>query len=354
MTPPDAHAEDRPGLSIVVPCFNEEAGLDELHTRVSAVARATVDSDYEIVLVNDGSRDGTWDAICRLADSDPAVVGIDLSRNHGHQAALSAGLSLARGERIFILDADLQDPPELLPRMMALIEDGADVVYGQRLDRDGETRFKRASASLFYRLLAQLVDVEIPLDTGDFRLMTRRALEVLNSMPEQHRFVRGMVAWVGFRQVALPYQRAARHTGETKYSLAKMIRFALDAVTSFSILPLRLASLLGFVFGAMALAMVAYTIGVWAAGGTVTGWPSLMIAILVLGSAQLIVLGIMGEYLGRMFVETKQRPLFVISQIKSQTRPQAAPAVASPRQYLPAVAGAGAASASPLNAGRVT
>ena len=315
-----ASSRSAPALSIVVPCYNEEGSLGDLHRRVSAVARSTVGPDYELVLVNDGSRDSTWNVISRLAQGDAAVVGVDLSRNHGHQAALSAGLSVARGVRIFILDADLQDPPELLPQMMEIMDGGADVVYGQRLDRQGETRFKRASASLFYRMLSHLVDVEIPLDTGDFRLITRRALEVLNCMPEQHRFVRGMVAWVGFRQVALPYSRAPRSAGETKYSLGKMIRFALDAVTSFSILPLRLASLLGFGFGIGALALIIYTIGVWTLGGTVSGWPSLMIVVLTLGSAQLFVLGIMGEYLGRMFVESKHRPLFVIAEVKSQAR----------------------------------
>src|SRR5690242_12197275 len=196
-----------PHLSIVAPCYNEAEGLAELHRRITAIAERQVGGDYELVLVNDGSRDATWAKIVELAARDPHVVGATLSRNHGHQLALSAGLTLCRGARVLIIDADLQDPPELLPQMMALMDQGADVVYGQRISRDGETWFKRTTAGLFYRLLARLVDVPIPVDSGDFRLMSRRALDVLNAMPEQHRFIRGMVSWIGMRQVPLLYRR---------------------------------------------------------------------------------------------------------------------------------------------------
>src|SRR4051812_19259180 len=263
-------------LSVVIPCFNEEETIGPLHRRVSAAARQTVGSDYELVLVNDGSRDSTWACIARLCDSDPHVVGIDLSRNHGHQLALSAGLSVCTGRRILVLDADLQDPPELLPEMYRRMDEGADVVYGVRAERRGETWFKRTTATLFYRALARLVDVPIPLDAGDFRLMSRRALDVLTSMPEQHRFIRGMVSWIGFRQVPIVYARDPRYAGVTKYPLNKMVRFAVDAITSFSVRPLRVASYFGGVFGLFGLGLLMRTLYVWAVGGTVVGWTSLM------------------------------------------------------------------------------
>ena len=205
-----------------MPCFNEETGLSELYPRLSRACREAVGDDYEIVLVDDGSTDRTWPLIRELAEQDGHVVGVTLSRNHGHQLALTAGLSVCRGDRVLILDADLQDPPELVSEMMALIErEGADVVYGQRLSRDGESWHKKATASLFYRLLGRMTDLSIPVDTGDFRLMTRRALSVLQSMPEQHRFIRGMVSWIGFHQVPFHYNRAQRFAGETKYPHAQ-------------------------------------------------------------------------------------------------------------------------------------
>ena len=248
-------------LSIVVPCFNECETLLELHRRVTEVCRSYVGPNYELVLVNDGSTDGTWSLLADLAARDAHIVAVNLSRNHGHQLALSAGLHLCRGERVFILDCDLQDPPELLGAMMARMDAGCDVVYGQRTRREGETAFKKASAHLFYRILGRLADVEIPPDTGDFRLMSRRAVDQLNAMPEQHRFIRGMVSWMGLRQEALPYQRAARFAGETKYPLAKMLRFAVDAITGFSIRPLRLATWLGLSFSIASMALMGYTNG---------------------------------------------------------------------------------------------
>lgn len=310
-------------LSVVVPCYNEIDGIQELHRRVSAVCKAQVGDSYEFVLVNDGSADGTWAAMKELSKRDKHIVAVDLSRNHGHQLALSAGLSVCRGQRIFILDADLQDPPELLPKMMARMDDDCDVVYGQRIKREGETVFKKATAYLFYRLLNRMVDVEIPRDTGDFRLLSRRALDVLNGMPEQHRFIRGMVSWVGFRQDALPYERAARFAGETKYPLTKMIRFAVDAITSFSIKPLRIATFLGLLVSVGSILMGIFVMYGFYQGRTVTGWASTMTVMLFLGGVQLFVMGVVGEYLGRMFMQSKGRPLFIIRDISRGVRDEA-------------------------------
>jgi glycosyltransferase involved in cell wall biosynthesis len=300
-------------LSVVVPCFDEEAGLSELYRRVTATCREI--GNYEIILVNDGSRDGTWDLMRQLADSDPCVVAVNLSRNHGHQLALTAGLSFARGERILIIDADLQDPPELLPDMMRLMHEGADIVYGQRHRRAGETAFKTLTAKLFYRLLQRLTDIDIPPDTGDFRLMTRRSLDILNAMPEDSRFVRGMVSWIGLKQVPLPYDRDPRFAGKTKYPPRKMVRFAMDAITGFSTVPLRLASVLGLVMGLISLIMLVYTVGSWALGRAVEGWTSLSTIILIISSVQFLVLGVLGEYLGRLYMQSKQRPLFIVDTV---------------------------------------
>ncbi|MGR9000414.1 MAG: glycosyltransferase family 2 protein [Gammaproteobacteria bacterium] len=302
-------------LSVVVPCYNEEDGMLELHRRVGAVCQGSAGDAYELVLVNDGSKDATWKIMCELAEVDKHIVAVNLSRNHGHQLALSAGLQMCRGERIFILDADLQDPPELLPKMIERMDDGCDVVYGQRIKREGETTFKKASAFAFYRLLNRMVDINIPQDTGDFRLMSRRAVDILNSMPEHHRFIRGMVSWIGMRQEPLPYERAARFAGETKYPLSKMIRFAIDAITGFSVRPLRIASDLGICFGIATLLLMAYVLVQYFLGKTIEGWTSLAVIILALGSVQLFVAGVMGEYLGRLYIESKGRPLFVIQEV---------------------------------------
>jgi dolichol-phosphate mannosyltransferase len=253
--------------------------------------------------------------MCELAEVDKHIVAVNLSRNHGHQLALSAGLQMCRGDRVFIIDADLQDPPELLPKMMDRMDAGCDVVFGQRIKREGETAFKKASAFAFYRLLNRMVDIDIPRDTGDFRLMSRRAVNILNSMPEQHRFIRGMVSWIGMRQEALPYERAARFAGETKYPLSKMIRFAIDAVTGFSIRPLRMASYFGICFGLATLLLLAYVLVQYFLGHTIEGWTSLAVIILAVGSVQLFVAGVMGEYLGRLYMESKGRPLFVIQEV---------------------------------------
>lgn len=303
-------------LSVVAPCYNERAGIEEFHRRVTAACQQQ-QANYEIVLVNDGSTDGTREAIFSLAKRDQHVVGIDLARNYGHQIALTAGLEFCRGQRILILDADLQDPPELLGRMMAKMDEGYDVVYGQREEREGESWFKLATASLFYRILTKLSDVPIPANTGDFRLMSRRALDHLNAMPERYRFIRGMVSWIGLRQYALPYKREGRFAGETHYPLRKMVIFAIDAMTSFSVKPLRFASHLGLTFGLLGFALLLYTIFAWVAGRVLPGWTSLASIMLILGSIQLLVLGIFGEYLGRMYMETKRRPLFIVNEIAS-------------------------------------
>ncbi len=301
-------------LSVVVPCYNEVEGVSELHRRVTDACVQTGVS-YEIVLVIDGATDGTREAIFALARTDRHVVAIDLARNYGHQIALTAGLEFCRGQRILILDADLQDPPELLGALMSKMNEGFDVVYGQRLTRDGESLFKRASASAFYRLLRRMIDVELAVDTGDFRLMNRRAVDCLNAMPERYRFIRGMVSWIGLRQVALPYERQRRFAGTTHYPLRKMVALAIDAMTSFSITPLRFASHLGMLFGLLGLVVLGYTILSWAIGNVLPGWTSIAAIVLILGSVQLLVLGIFGEYLGRMYMETKRRPLYFVSEI---------------------------------------
>jgi dolichol-phosphate mannosyltransferase len=331
---PGRHDQATLALSVVVPCFNEQDNLGELHRRLCSVCGDAVAESYEIVLINDGSKDRTWEKIKALTERDPRVAGVNLSRNHGHQLALSAGLSVCRGDRVLIIDADLQDPPELLPDMMRLMDEGADVVYGQREHRDGESWFKTASASLFYRLLDRMGEVKIPVDTGDFRLMSRRALDILNAMPERNRFIRGMVSWIGLEQVPIRYRRQARFAGDTKYPLRNMLSLAADAITSFSTLPLRLASQLGMVLGFLGIFVLLYIFYSWAVGNVIQGWTSVISLVLILGSVQLFVIGILGEYMGRMFIEMKQRPLFIIDEVVRQPRPVSTlqPSVDNPRK----------------------
>jgi dolichol-phosphate mannosyltransferase len=303
-------------LSIVVPCYNEEACLGDLHARLTKAAASVAGDNYEIVLVNDGSRDRTWAIMQELAAADPHLVAVNLSRNHGHQLALTAGLDLCVGDRILIIDADLQDPPELLPGMIAEMEgQQADVVYAVRRARAGETAFKRGTAKAFYRVLSKLADIEIPVDTGDFRLMSRRALDALLSLPEQARFIRGMVAWVGFKQVPIVYDRAERLAGETNYPLRKMLRLATDAVTGFSTAPLRWASHVGLWLVAASVLLFIY-IGIgFFTGSAIQGWTSLMLVVVILGAVQMFVLGMIGEYIGRLYIEAKRRPLYIVSEI---------------------------------------
>jgi dolichol-phosphate mannosyltransferase len=315
---------NRPALSIVVPCYNEEACLEMLHARVSAAARAAVGEDYEIVLVNDGSRDGTWRLMQQLAAGDTRLVAINLSRNHGHQLALTAGLDLCAGAQILIIDADLQDPPELLGEMRGVMAaEAADVVYAVRRQRKGETAFKRLTAALFYRVLDYLTDTAIPIDTGDFRLMSRRALDAFLSLPEQARFIRGMVAWIGFRQVPFVYDRAERHAGATNYPVGKMLRLAFDAVTGFSTAPLRFASHAAVMLGAASLLLLFYIAYGFIAGDPVPGWTSTMLVVVVVSAIQMFVLGMIGEYLGRLYVESKRRPLYLVADIAGPVRGRA-------------------------------
>ncbi|HEX3676756.1 MAG TPA: glycosyltransferase family 2 protein [Sphingomicrobium sp.] len=311
-------------LSIVVPCFNEQECLGALHERLGAAARKAVAEDYEIVLVNDGSKDSSWERMLQMAEADRHLVAINLSRNHGHQLALTAGLDLCRGETVMVIDADLQDPPELLPEMMQVMrEEGADIVYGVRRSRSGETAFKRATAHGFYRLLSRATEVDIPVDTGDFRLMSRRALDALLAMPEQARFIRGMVAWIGFKQIPYAYDRHERFAGTTKYPLKKMLRFAFDALTGFSGAPLKLASHAGLALSIGSIILILYIAYAWAAGQSIQGWTSLMLVVVVLGAVQMFVLALMGEYIGRLYNEAKRRPLYVVQEVAGEGRREA-------------------------------
>lgn len=333
-----SYATDRGGrtatrrLSVVAPCFNEGQGLAELHRRVTTVCREVAGDDYEILLVDDGSSDDTWKMMAALAMRDPHVMAINLTRNYGHQVALTAGLDHCSGERILIIDADLQDPPELLPQMMSLMNEGADVVYGQRRSRSGESGFKIAVSAAYYRLLKRLVNIDIPLDTGDFRLVSRRVVDVLKSMPEQTRFIRGMVSWMGLKQVPLVYDRDARFAGETGYPLRKLITLGLDGITGFSTVPLRLASYFGVLTGAIGLGMLFYTIGSWLFLQAPVGWASTTTIVLIMSSVQLLVLGIVGEYLGRLYIESKHRPLYLVASVLAQAAAfETKPEVEAPR-----------------------
>lgn len=308
--------ERRLALSVVAPCHNEALCLDEFAARLQrSIAQCGLEHSCEIILVNDGSTDATWERITAIAAADARVVGVDLSRNHGHQLAVTAGLSLCRGEHVLLIDADLQDPPELLCDMLELLQQGADVVYGKRISRAGESWAKKLEAKAFYRFLDAMTEVPIPLDTGDFRLMRRRVVEVLQAMPERHRFIRGMVSWVGFTQVPLLYHRDPRYAGETKYTLRKMVAFATDAITGFSIRPLRFASYGGVAFSLLGLALLAYVFSSYFFGFVVPGWASILGVLLVLGSCQLFVLGLAGEYIGRIYMQSKGRPLFIIRSV---------------------------------------
>lgn len=302
-------------LSVVVPCYDEEEVIHETHRRLTAVLGALPDLEYEIVYVDDGSRDRTALLLQQLQRGDRRVRVVRFSRNFGHQIAVTAGVEHAGGDAVVLIDADLQDPPAVIAEMVERWREGYDVAYGVRTDRPGESTFKRATATGFYRLINRMSETDIPRDTGDFRLMDRKVVDALESMPERDRFVRGMVSWVGFRQVAVPYRRDARLAGESKYPFFKMVRFALDGITSFSVQPLRVATWLGFAVSAMALLGIFYALGKrlftddW-----VTGWTAIMIAVLFLGGVQLLSLGIIGEYVGRIYGEAKRRPLYLVAE----------------------------------------
>lgn len=302
--------------SIVIPVFNEREGLAELAQRLKSVMQAnSQQGNFEVILVNDGSSDGSAQALDALAQNDRRFKILHLSRNFGHQAALTAGLEWAQGNTVTVIDADLQDPPELIAEFLVKWQEGFEVVYAVRNQRAGETFFKLLTAKLFYRLIRKLTRVAIPVDTGDFRLLDRKALDAFLKMPERHRFIRGMISWVGFKQTGVLYDRASRKYGETHYPFRKMLKFALDGVTSFSIFPLQLATYLG-VFSAL----LSFVGMLWAlyikffTDRAIQGWTSLMVIVTFLGGAQLLALGVIGEYLGRTYDEARRRPLYFISK----------------------------------------
>lgn len=305
----------RGSLTVVVPAYNESAVLETFHARLMQVLDG-LDLEGGVLYIDDGSRDRTWAIIESLAARDPRVTGLKLARNFGKELALTAGLDHVDADAALIIDADLQDPPELIPEFVARWRDGFDVVYGQRLHRDGETWLKKATAAGFYRVMQRLSSTPIPADTGDFRLMSRRALDALRGLRERHRFMKGLFAWVGFRQVALPYRRDARAAGTSKFNYWKLWNFAIEGITSFSTAPLRVATYVGLL-----TAVAAFAFGVWIVaktllwGDPVAGYPSLMTVMLFLGGAQLMALGIIGEYLGRLYMESKARPLYLLDTI---------------------------------------
>ena len=303
-------------VSIVAPCRNEADNLAEFVSRVSSVLKGKSVS-YEIIIVDDGSSDATHARAVELAERDPSLSVIRLSRNFGHQAAVTAGIDHAVGNAIVLIDADLQDPPEVIGTMIDQWRGGYHVAYGQRRSREGETRFKVATAKWFYRLLSALTDRRIPVDTGDFRLMDRSVVDALRTMREKHRFIRGMVSWVGFRQTPILYDRKPRTAGASNYPLKKMFLFALDAITSFSVVPLRLITVLGFLitFATIVLSIVIVCVKLFLPAYFIPGFPVVTLLILFFGGAQLFALGILGEYLGRIYEETKHRPLYVIQDI---------------------------------------
>jgi polyisoprenyl-phosphate glycosyltransferase len=310
-----------PTLSIVVPCYNEQEGIRACHERLTEVLRA-LREPYEIIYVDDGSRDNTSAILYEIHLRDSHVVIVQLSRNFGHQPAVTAGLSAALGQAVVIIDADLQDPPELIPEMVALWRSGYKVVYGIRNSREGETTFKLWTARAFYRIINSLSDVEIPLDTGDFRLIDRVVLDIFLRMPERHRLLRGMWSWIGFPQIGLPYERAARFAGETKYPLRKMLGLALDGIVSFSTVPLRLVTLLGFLSAGVAFMGIIYTLVIrLLTHSWVRGWAISFVGMLFMAGVQMLCLGILGEYIGRIYTESKQRPLFVLNETRRVSLP---------------------------------
>lgn len=305
----------RPCLSIVVPVYNEEAVIPELHRRLSAVGEG-LGVSYEVLYVNDGSRDRSMAMLEKLAQTDPHVRVIGFARNFGHQVAITAGMDHAEGEAVVVIDADLQDPPELIGAMLEKWREGYDVVYAVRERREGDTLFKRATAAAFYRILKRITHVEIPLDTGDFRLMSRRAVEAMKLFSERNRFVRGLVSWIGFKQAGIPFVRAERFAGETKYPLKKMVRFAMDGIVTFSYLPLQLATYMGFLVSGLSFLGILWVVYLRIfTDETIVGWASLMAIALFLGGVQLITLGVIGEYIGRIYDEVKRRPLYLIQDM---------------------------------------
>lgn len=308
------NADQRQLISVVVPAFNEEAALPEFHQALTPILSAQP-FDFEIVYVNDGSSDNTLNIIKELRLSDNQVALVDLSRNFGKEIALTAGLQKSVGDAVIVIDADLQDPPELIPELIREWQNGYDVVYAQRTHRSGESALKKATAHFFYRIIQGISKINIPEDSGDFRILSRRAVNALNTLNEQHRFMKGLFAWIGYRQKAVPYQRDPRLAGKTKWSYWKLWNFALDGITSFTIAPLKISTYLG-----MLTAVGAFTYGIYMVietlihGNPVPGYPSLIVIILMLGGVQLVAIGVLGEYLGRIFNETKRRPLYFVNE----------------------------------------
>ncbi|MCX6065582.1 MAG: glycosyltransferase family 2 protein [Chloroflexi bacterium] len=298
--------------SIIAPIFNEFDNLPELYSRVKEVMDSTGES-WELILVDDGSTDGSTDRIRALSDADETVRPVIFARNFGHQIAVTAGLDYARGQAIVVIDADLQDPPEVILELSRKWKDGYEVVYAVRAEREGESWFKLLTASLFYRVIYRITDVKIPLDTGDFRLIDRKVVDVMNSMREKHRFLRGMGAWVGFKQIGVEYKRAARHAGETKYPFKKMLKLALNAITGFSYFPLQVATYFGFISAGIAILAIPLVVFERLTGSQAFyGQATTLIAVLFFGGVQLISLGVLGEYIGRIYDEVKGRPLYIV------------------------------------------
>ncbi|MDI6694900.1 MAG: glycosyltransferase family 2 protein [Anaerolineales bacterium] len=322
----------KPVLSVVAPIYNESATLPEFYRRVRQVLD-DLNESWELVLVDDGSKDDSANLIRELAAKDSRVRPVIFARNFGHQVAVTAGLDFSRGDAVVIIDSDLQDPPEVIPSLVEKWRQGYEVVFAVRTEREGESWFKLLTASLFYRLIYRITDVDIPLDTGDFRLLDRKVVNVMNQMRERHRFLRGMSVWVGFRQIGVPYKRAARFAGETKYPLKKMIRFASDAITGFSFFPLQLATYIGFICAAISILAIPVVIALRTAGShELSGQATTLIAVLFLGGVQLISLGILGEYIGRIYDEAKGRPLYIVRETPEDFEQPAAQAQHFPAQ----------------------
>lgn len=306
---------DKKLLSVVVPVFNETEVIDAFYERMKDVVDSLGSMAYELIFIDDGSSDDSYLKLQKLADSDPVVKVIKFSRNFGHQIAITAGIEIAKGDAVVVIDADLQDPPEVINDFIAKWEEGYDVVYGVREKREGESKIKLFTASLFCRLLRAIIKIDVPVDTGDFRLISRRVVDHFKSLKETDRFVRGLVSWIGFKQKGVEYKRDRRYAGETKYPYRKMMKFALDGITSFSSVPLRLATWLGYLTSFLAFLYLSSVFIQKALGFTVHGWATIMVGMLLLGGVQLICLGIIGEYIGRIFNETKRRPMYVIEDI---------------------------------------
>jgi glycosyltransferase involved in cell wall biosynthesis len=303
-----------PQLSLVIPIFNEEETIPELDRRLRELL-PRLGVTWEVVFVNDGSKDRSFEMLKELGAHEPGYKVLSFARNFGHQIAISAGLDVAEGNAVVVMDADLQDPPEVVEEMLAKFNEGFDVVYGVRTKRHGETVFKRVTAAVYYRILRRLLGFEVPLDAGDFRLMSRKVVIALRSLRERHRFVRGMVAWVGYKQTKVYYERPARFAGETKYPLSKMLKFAIDGITSFSVVPVRLATYLSIVAGLVAVGVGLWSVTrTWVGSPVVPGWTTIMVLIALSSSAQLLVMGILGEYVGRTYEEVKKRPLYTVAE----------------------------------------